>query len=463
MKRLNIPIVDFRDTLNKISPSFCAAKWQQVTLHLQTGHTHSCHHPPTHRIPLEELKRNPSALHNTEHKKEQRRLMLEGERPVECDYCWKIEDSAPDALSDRTYKSFTQWAQPYINSIAEAPWDNDVVPTYLEISFSSVCNFKCSYCGPQFSSKWMEEIEKHGPYPTTTKFGNLEWLKQTDAMPIPHREENPYVEAFWRWWPEIHNKLHHFRITGGEPLLAKDTFRVLDWYIENPNLELELSINTNMCPPDGLLDKFIEKLKILQGKVKKINLFTSAEAHGRQAEYIRNGLDYNQWLANIRKVLSEVPDATFTIMSTYNIMSVHSYTEFLKDILQIKRDFTTSTSKWSPVIFDSPYLRWPPHQAIFIMPKEWAPKVAEQVQFVIDNAENYTPGEPQYHGFTPWEVERFKRMNDLVAGIDYFDFVTEHQIDFIRFVDEHDARRGTNFLETFPEFTEVYHKWKAEL
>lgn len=144
-------------------------------------------------------------------------------------------------------------------------------------------------------------------------------------------------------------------------------------------------------------------------------------------------------------------------------MSVHSYTEFLKDILQIKRDFTTSTSKWSPVIFDSPYLRWPPHQAIFIMPKEWAPKVAEQVQFVIDNAENYTPGEPQYHGFTPWEVERFKRMNDLVAGIDYFDFVTEHQIDFIRFVDEHDARRGTNFLETFPEFTEVYHKWKAEL
>ena len=28
----------FRDELNTISPSFCVAKWKQVTLHLQTGH-----------------------------------------------------------------------------------------------------------------------------------------------------------------------------------------------------------------------------------------------------------------------------------------------------------------------------------------------------------------------------------------------------------------------------------------
>ena len=79
--------------LDSVSPSFCLAKWQQVTIHLQNGHTHSCHHPQTHKIPLEEIKENPSALHNTEYKKQQRKLMLEGKRPDECSYCWKVEDS----------------------------------------------------------------------------------------------------------------------------------------------------------------------------------------------------------------------------------------------------------------------------------------------------------------------------------------------------------------------------------
>ena len=65
------------ELLNSVSPTLCLAKWQQVTIHLQNGHTHSCHHPQTHKIPLEEIKENPSALHNTKYKKEQRKLMLE--------------------------------------------------------------------------------------------------------------------------------------------------------------------------------------------------------------------------------------------------------------------------------------------------------------------------------------------------------------------------------------------------
>jgi len=51
------------------SPTMCTAKWLQSTIYLQNGTTHSCHHPAVHKIPLEELKDNPSALHNTIHKK----------------------------------------------------------------------------------------------------------------------------------------------------------------------------------------------------------------------------------------------------------------------------------------------------------------------------------------------------------------------------------------------------------
>ena len=82
-----------KESLDKTSPSFCLAKWNQVTLHLGAGLTHSCHHPAPHKIPIEEVEENHTALHNTLHKKLLRKQMMEGQRPVECNYCWRVEDA----------------------------------------------------------------------------------------------------------------------------------------------------------------------------------------------------------------------------------------------------------------------------------------------------------------------------------------------------------------------------------
>ena len=69
---------DMLEGLNEVSPSFCLAKWFNVSIHIPTGRTHSCYHPPTHKVPLEELKENPGALHNTKYKKEQRKKNVIG-------------------------------------------------------------------------------------------------------------------------------------------------------------------------------------------------------------------------------------------------------------------------------------------------------------------------------------------------------------------------------------------------
>ena len=76
-----------KEKLDKVGCGFCLAKWTQVTIHLGLGMTHSCHHPSPHKISLKEIKRNPSALHNTSYKKQKRKEMLEGKRPQECNYC----------------------------------------------------------------------------------------------------------------------------------------------------------------------------------------------------------------------------------------------------------------------------------------------------------------------------------------------------------------------------------------
>jgi hypothetical protein len=101
--------------------------------------------------------------------------MLQGIRPSECDYCWNVEDNS-DRFSDRVFKSAESWSFPYKEEIFESDWRADYNPKYVEVAFSNACNFKCMYCGPSFSSKWVEEIEKHGGYPTTDTFNDIQWM-----------------------------------------------------------------------------------------------------------------------------------------------------------------------------------------------------------------------------------------------------------------------------------------------
>ena len=237
-----------KDQLKTISPSFCSAKWLMTTLHLENGQTHSCFLPQSHAIPLEGLAENPAQLHNTPHKLARRKEMLEGVKPEECSLCWQVETNG--GLSDRFYRSGEAWAAPELGRIARLPWNEMVNPRHLEVSFGSQCNFKCSYCSPMISSKWREEIRSQGPYPIDGSFHNdLSWLREQNENPHFPSEDNPYIDAFWKWWPSLYKELKVVRLTGGEPLLNKNTFRVFDWIRENPKPDLKLAITTNLCMP----------------------------------------------------------------------------------------------------------------------------------------------------------------------------------------------------------------------
>ena len=445
--------------LDEISPSFCAAKWQQVTLHLQNGHTHSCHHPTPHHIPLEEIAVDISALHNTKFKKQQRKMMLEGQRPPECSYCWKVEDSSTTVHSDRIIKSAdVSWAYRHIDKIKQQPWDQNVDPSYLEVSFGNVCNFKCSYCAPQYSSQWMEEIERYGPYPTTGHYNNIEWLKRDNLMPIPNNQDNPYVDAFWEWFPTIYSKLAHFRITGGEPLLNKNTFLVLDYIIQNPNPALDFSINSNLNPTSALWKKFLEKIDIIikEKKVRNFKVFTSAEAHGRQAEYIRFGMNYEQWLKNFTEALDL--GIQFTVMSTYNALSVTTYKEFLQDMVDLKHRVykKEEAGHMCRLLVDIPYLRQPVHQSVFILPPKFQEHLYDQLTFMYRNMENTKWADSSGYGFFEFEIEKLKRVYNFVQSNPEIPSDLTARKDFKLFVNEHDRRRGTNFKETFPDLVEFY-------
>jgi hypothetical protein len=454
-------LIATKKKLDEVGCGFCLAKWTQVTVHLQNGHTHSCHHPKTHKVSLTEIKRNPSALHNTRYKKMRRKKMLvDNKRPEECGYCWNVEDNS-DRYSDRTFKSSETWSLPHYEEIKNSNWRDDFNPKYVEVSFSNACNFKCSYCGPAFSSTWMEEIDKHGGYPTTTGFNDPEGLIAEDKVPIPHREPNPYVEAFWKWWPDLYNDLHTFRITGGEPLLSKDTFGILDYIIEhpNPNKNLGLSINSNLGGPPQLIDKFLEKMKRIEDeeRVKEFIIFTSVDTWGKHAEYVRNGLDFNYFWDNCNKVLSTLKRCNLTFMSTYNALSVPNYDKLIDGVYTLKKEYGSPDRYWNSATFlDSSYLRYPQHQTVQILPMEWSNEIFKQAQLV--DFLSIPIFEHMHIGYSDIEIQKIKRIYDWMISRNDDEVLNRNRRDFGIFFKEHDKRRGTDFCNVFPELADFYHK-----
>jgi len=464
--KLNNHLIGVKNELDSVGCGFCLAKWTQVTMHLQIGHTHSCHHPGTHPIPQREIKRNPSALHNTRFKKLKRKEMLEGKRPKECDYCWNVEDNS-DEFSDRVFKSSEPWSINHMEEIKNSSWKQDFNPRYVEVSFSNACNFKCSYCSPQFSTKWMEEIEEHGAYPTTDGFNGLDYLIQEDKMPIPIKDHNPYVEAFWKWWPDLYKDLHTFRITGGEPLMSKDTWKVLDYIIEekNTNTNLYLAINSNLGVPDALIDRFIEKVNriTLENKVKDFVIFTSCDAHGERAEYIRNGLVYNKFMDNVDKILKNCPRVNITFMVTYNALSVPNYDKMLYDVYDLKVAHKGLDRYWpGAILVDTSYLRHPQHQAVKTLMNDktydWSQNVWKQAETMYYLQAPYFA--KQEAGYGDLEIIKMKRIYDWMRSEDDKDIRNMRMYNFYNYFRSHDERRGTSFVKTFPELEDFYNQCK---
>jgi hypothetical protein len=64
-------------------------------------------------------------------------------------------------------------------------------------------------------------------------------------------------------------------------------------------------------------------------------------------------------------------------------------------------------------------------------------------------------------GFTDIEISKVNRIYDWMMTAEDDNIINTNRRDFKIFVDEHDKRRGTNFIKTFPEFENFYNKIKV--
>jgi hypothetical protein len=442
------------DALNSVSGSFCIAKWLQSTTTLYNGYTHSCHHPSAHKIDIESIKDNPSGLHNTPTKLAARADMLAGVQTRECDYCWNIENLGKDHFSDRHYKSASegmgQWQ--HFDDVVKSGLGEQIAPTYFEVAFENICNFKCTYCSPDVSSRWMEEVREHGGIELANGeiHHDLRWMEAQGKIPIHHSQPNPYIDAFWKWWPTLSKTLNTFRITGGEPLLSENTWKILDSLIDDPRPDLKLSINTNMGIPQKLMRRFVEKLNALSGKIGEIVIFTSAESTGEQAEYARYGMNWELFNSNVEYFLSAVdPRIRLQFMTTVNILSASTFHLFLEMIADLRKKYGKSR-EFNRVGFAVNYLRWPRHMSITLLDPVQRDAFSDRVRsFIASHKDDRTVLETLYLE----EIDQLERLIDFMNSVQPD---VQQQASFSIFFDELDRRRGTSLLSTFPELSAVY-------
>ena len=439
--------LDFKHTvLDNLSASFCAAKWYNATIWLGSGQTTSCHHPPAHLIDVDKVSINPRLLHNTSQKKEDRRKMINGERPPGCEYCWKIEDMGRDAISDRVYKSRIYPIEA-LDEARNTPYTEDVNLRTLEIAFDRTCQFACSYCNPAFSSTWVRDIKRNGPYTQLVSDGRNHFTHTHDSAQLyDYGESNPYIDAFFKWWEsDLHRTLQELRITGGEPLMSGHTWKLIDWFRTNSGKSsTRLAINSNLGT-DVDIDRLLASTKGMA-----IDIYTSNEAVGLQAEYIRDGLVWADWMHNVNRLLSSKQFRGIHVMCTINALCLDSLDQLLECILQWKTEYGRDA-----ISFTLNILRFPSFQSPLVLPEDIRTGYMLKIRdWLLNNSGS--------------EFLHEHEINHLQRLVDYLDVVkTPHSDafdrpkllnDFKQFYTQCDQRRSKDFGTAFPNLIEWYNE-----
>jgi organic radical activating enzyme len=438
---------EFKHTvLDRLSASFCAAKWYNATIWLGSGQTTSCHHPPAHLVDRDKVTTNPRLLHNTDQKKDDRRKMLSGERPSGCEYCWKIEDMGSDAISDRVYKSKIYPIEALDEAFVTAP-DQDVNLRTLEIAFDRTCQFACSYCNPAFSTTWVKDIRNNGPYNNLVSDGRNHFTHTHDSAQLfKITESNPYIDAFFAWWEtDLHRTLTELRITGGEPLMSAHTWRLVDWFRDNQGRSsTRLAINSNLGTEVDI-DRLLASTQDMS-----IDLYTSNEAISTQAEYIRDGLVWDDWANNVERLLNSGQFRGIHVMATINALCLSTLDQLLECIMNWKLEYGKDA-----VSFTLNILRFPSFQSPLVLPdnirKVYKQRLITWLAHWVDS-----------------EFIHEHEVNHTQRLIDYLDVVkTPHSEafdrpkllnDFKQFYSQYDQRRGKDFGYAFPELKEWYNE-----
>jgi len=324
----------------------------------------------------------------------------------------------------------------------------DVNLRTLEIAFDRTCQFACSYCNPAFSSTWVRDIKTNGAYNGLVSDGRNHFTHAHDSSQLYRfGETNPYVEAFFAWWETgLHRTLQELRITGGEPLMSGDTWKLIDWFKTNQGRsQTRLAINSNLGMDSNKLQEFLVRVR----DIPHLEIYTSMESVDQHAEYIRDGLNYQQWINNVHELLENDSIKAVHCMATINALCLERLPALMYQLLELKQMYGRER-----VSFTLNILRFPSFQSALVLPDTLRHHYKDCLQDFLDRNQH----NPYMHEH---EINHLQRLIDYLDVVktphsDAFDMPKLHN-DFKQFFTQYDQRRDKNFTEIFPALAEWYN------
>lgn len=240
-----------------------------------------------------------------------REQMLLGQKPYECEGCWKDEEAG--ITSKRQYEN-SRWEK-VIPIISKTAYIQKPNYRYIELRLGNVCNTACITCNSFSSSKWYKDeqyLNKKLPWFNIRTLENYKWF------------ENP---EFYNKLLEISSDVKEIYINGGEPTLIKEHFNFLKKLIQSrksKDIKLVYSLNLTNLP-----DEFLELL----GYFKQVVINCSIDDLDDRNYYIRWPSNWDKILENLVNI-SMVETVEWEVNQTVSILNIDNLDNFRQWLLK---------------------------------------------------------------------------------------------------------------------------------
>lgn len=261
---------------------------------------------------------------NSEHMRSVRRRMLAGKTLPECEVC------NDKLLNTNVYRDYFthlfghKLSEVYQSTDAQSGYTT-MAPVSWDYRFSNLCNFKCRTCGDMLSSSWETEQKTHNMVDTSNPKNN--WMQQDIRAQISQFQENE-VEAEFAAAVEEH-RVEEVYWVGGEPLMYEQHWRYMPRIIElgdGPRLYARYNTNLSRIHYRGL-----DLYRDILSHIRDWQICASLDGTDSIGEYIRTGLDYEQFCRNFEAGLAIAThsrqmrlDFTLTLPGMFEVSAMES-------------------------------------------------------------------------------------------------------------------------------------------
>ncbi len=358
---------------------------------------------------------------NSQTIRQMRLNMLSGAESPACHMCYEKDKRGVSSLRREFNAKFGRHFQ------LEATRDDGSVERHeirhLDITFSSLCNFRCRYCDSRRSTAWLPDEKL--------------WLGKVYSASSPTKPPQDVKNMLDQFEPYLSQmELIHFM--GGEPLLMEEHYKLLNLLIERKLFHVELAYNTNF----SVMQHKGRDVMELWNRFEKVTVGASLDAMGRRGEYIRKGQDWDQVLRNRERMLKVCPRVNFELAPAISVFNALHLPDFYMD--WVRKGFV------SPERFVPGFVLHPDFYCAQILPEHLKARAIEKYEECIRKIIK-PRGFPEESVGYATGGGAFRMVQDFLKAQDRSALLPK----FVEMNRRLDAIRGESFADVFPELAEL--------